>query len=321
MAVSCGGTSACGNPPEEPDTQEHADDEALRARRIEEFAFPDGIVAIVNGRTISEDDLALRLRELSRTDNQATRDALRSEALEGLIEDVLIEQFARQEQIEVSEAELQQRIQDVQQEYQGQDIRRILSDQDESYDVWIQAQRRALLLEKVVQAQLGDFLSVTEQDARLYYEEHQELYDHPAQIRASQILTYDKATARQALQALKEGMDFAEAARRFSESPDADQGGDLGFFEPGLMPPEFDEALLGLDIGQISEIVKTPYGYHLFKLTGGRAAQRFEFEEVKDRILSMMRRQKRIAAIDLWLSELQKNASILVNHERLQHIH
>lgn len=331
--VGCWLVIACGTPQddlENPTPAPPPETGETSASAGTDFPFPEGVVAIVNGVTISEEDLARRLnapswRQVSLHNYASVNDAaalttLRKDALEELVEEALLEQFARQERIEVSEAELQQRIAEIQAEYQGQEIRVILENLGESYEAWLQAQRQALLLDKVVQIHLGSFLTITDEDARLYYEEHQGLYDHPAQVRASQILTYDKTVARQALLALQDGVDFAEVARLYSESSDAERGGDLGFFEPGRMPPEFEAAIFALRMGEISEIVKTPYGYQIFMLTGQRAAERFSFDEVKDRILTMLRRQKRIAAVDLWLSELQKNAQILVNHEGLQSV-
>jgi parvulin-like peptidyl-prolyl isomerase len=317
---------ACGTPQENPEKTTQPNHADSSGNAIETFPFPEGAVAIVNGQIISEEELAQRLHklleqaELSDKVDEATLAALRKDALEVLIENILIDQLAHQQNIEVTEGELQQRILQVQEEYNGQDIQAIVEEQGELYDDWILAQQEALLLEKVIQIYLGSFLTVTEKDARAHYEEHHELYEHPAQIRASQILTYDKATAREALQALREGIDFAEVAGIYSESADAEQGGDLGFFAPGVMPPEFDKAILSLQIGEISDIIKTPYGYQIFMLTGQRTAQSLDFDEVQSQILTVLRQQKRIAAIDMWIAELQKNAKILLNHERIQQV-
>ena len=329
LLMSCWLVIACGSPQENAErSEESAEQKGIETpdNQFENFPFPEGIVAIVNGHTISDDDLARRLRnswqraELSNSEHEATLDALRKNTLEQLIEQTLIEQLANQENIDVSEEELRQRIAEVRQEYQGQEIRAIVREQGESYDTWIQTQRDALLLDKVVQIYLGNFLTVTDEDARRYYEEHLKLYEHPAQIRASQILTYDTSTARQALHMLNEGGDFADVAKIYSESPDAEQGGDLGFVAAGVLPPELEDAIFSLSMSEVSDIVKTPYGYHIFMLTGQRASQHFRFDEVKAQILTMMRQQKRIASVDLWISELQKNAKILVNYERIQHI-
>ena len=136
---------------------------------------------------------------------------------------------------------------------------------------------------------------------------------NPAQVRASQILTYEKEVAKKALQAIQEGEDFAVVAQTYSESEDAQYGGDLGFFSRGVMPPEFDDVIFSLKMGEVSHIIQTPYGYQIFKLTGQREAQRIAFDEVKDQIASMIKQQKRMMAIDLWMLELQNNAKIVLN--------
>jgi parvulin-like peptidyl-prolyl isomerase len=162
---------------------------------------------------------------------------------------------------------------------------------------------------------------VAPEEVRQYYERNKEKYDHPAQVRASQILTYDEATARKALQEIQAGAEFAHVAHKYSESHDAQHGGDLGFFEQGVMPPEFDEVIFSLNMGEVSEVIKTPYGYQIFKLTGQRDAHRTSFEEAKDQIATLLQQQKRMVAADLWLAELRENATILLHQEVIKQVH
>ncbi len=86
------------------------------------------------------------------------------------------------------------------------------------------------------------------------------------------------------------------------------------------MPPEFDEVIFSLKIGEVSDIVQTPYGYQIFKLTGEREAQRIAFNEVKDQIADAIKQQKRMMAIDLWLLDLQNNAKITLNHQVIKEV-
>jgi parvulin-like peptidyl-prolyl isomerase len=238
---------------------------------------------------------------------------LREDALTELVARTLVAQRAREHNVTVSDEDMQQVIQRVQEEYGGTDIQEIVAEQGKSYENWLQSQRETILRENVFDVEMGSVVTVSPEEVQQYYERNKEQYDHPAQVRASQILTYEHSVAEQALQAIRQGEEFATIARNYSESEDAQNGGDLGFFGRGVMPPEFDEVIFSLTMGEVSDIVQTPYGYQIFKLTGQREAQRSDFEDVKDQIASMITQQKRMMAIDLWMLELQKNAKIVLN--------
>ncbi|MBN1542132.1 peptidylprolyl isomerase [candidate division KSB1 bacterium] len=83
----------------------------------------------------------------------------------------------------------------------------------------------------------------------------------PANITRTKEEAY--ATAVDLLQQLEEGADFAELATQYSDCPSAQKGGDLGIFGRGQMVPAFEEAAFGLQPGQVSEIIETPFGYHI----------------------------------------------------------
>jgi parvulin-like peptidyl-prolyl isomerase len=288
--------------------------------------LPASAVAVVNDQTISTAELTARLQaaisELNALTppDEYTVNRLREEALTALVKNLLISQQARKQGVVVTAEEFQKRVQEVQAEYNGQDIQTILQEQGKSYDEWEKAQQETLLLEKLVDLNMGSMIVVADEEVRQYYERNQEKYDYPAQVRASQILVYDMAIAEKALQEIQNGGDFADIARQYSESPDASNGGDLGFFAPDTMPPEFDQAIFSLKMGEISDIVKTPYGYQIFKLTGHREARRVSFEEAKEQITSMLKKQKRMFAYDLWIADLQKNSKIVLNQSVIQQV-
>ncbi len=86
--------------------------------------------------------------------------------------------------------------------------------------------------------------------------------------RASHILVKDRALAEQIYQKAKGGANFASLARQYSTCPSKNQGGDLGWFGPGKMVPEFERATQKLSHGAISAPVRTQFGYHIIKKTG-----------------------------------------------------
>jgi len=88
-----------------------------------------------------------------------------------------------------------------------------------------------------------------------------------SKIRCSHILVEKHPKAQEILSELNSGVDFSELARRYSVCPSKKKGGDLGFFAKGQMVKEFERAAFKLKNGEISDIVKTQFGYHIIKRT------------------------------------------------------
>lgn len=166
--------------------------------------------------------------------------------------------------------------------------------------------------------------AVPDDRLRDYYDKNKaSLYTHNEQRRASHILvkaapgaTPDQdAAARdkaaQTLKMLQAGEDFATVARQSSDdAASAASGGDLGFFERGRMVKEFDDAAFSLQVGALSDVVKSPFGYHIIKVIDSRPAGVQPFEEVKDdirRTLSVQTAQEEIRkAADDFAAKLGK---------------
>jgi len=141
--------------------------------------------------------------------------------------------------------------------------------------------------------------AVTEDEISYYYETHMDEYEHPESIKARHILLEDEETANEILEKLKGGADFAEMARQHSTGPTKDKGGDLGYFERGKMVPEFEEAAFALESGEISEIVKTQFGYHIIKVEDKKEGHTDKLEDVRiDIIKSIAEENARIEAYE-----------------------
>ncbi|MCW8869666.1 MAG: SurA N-terminal domain-containing protein [Proteobacteria bacterium] len=138
--------------------------------------------------------------------------------------------------------------------------------------------------------QVANQIEVTEQDALSYYEENKQRFEKSAQRKASHILINDDNQAQETLNTIQtqldQGTSFADLAKEYSQDPgSAEQGGDLGLVNPGDMVEEFDEALFSMEEGQISEPVKTQFGFHIIKLEEIKAARVPSFEEVRTDIV------------------------------------
>lgn len=138
--------------------------------------------------------------------------------------------------------------------------------------------------------QVADQINVSDQDALTSYEDNKKRFEKPPQRKAAHILVNDDADAQDKLSAIQErlanGESFAELAKEYSQDPgSAEQGGDLGLVNSGDMVEEFDEALFSMEEGEISEPVKSEFGYHIIKLEEIKESRIPEFEEVKSEIV------------------------------------
>lgn len=88
--------------------------------------------------------------------------------------------------------------------------------------------------------------------------------------RASHILVKDRSLAQELMRKAKQGADFASLAREFSTCPSKSSGGDLGWFGPGKMVAQFENACKSLGVGSVSDVVQTQFGYHIIKVSGKR---------------------------------------------------
>jgi peptidyl-prolyl cis-trans isomerase C len=163
---------------------------------------------------------------------------------------------------------------------------------------------------------------VSNEEAMEFYNTNSENFQLPERIKASHILiaissedSLDKREEkRNRLSRLKKeienGADFSELAHKHSDCKSKSRRGDLGFFKRGKMVKPFEDAAFNLKVGEVSEIVETIYGYHLIKLTDYKPAQIVPFEQVQDKIVSFLKRQRRDLRIRDYLLKLRDNANI-----------
>ena len=150
--------------------------------------------------------------------------------------------------------------------------------------------------------QLAKDIEVTEDELREYYEEQKDRFVTPEERRARHILIQidddtDADAARQRIEELRQridqGEDFAALAKQYSEDPgSAPEGGDLGFFARGIMDPEFEDMAFALEVGEVSQPVRTQFGYHLIKLEAVRGGEGKSFAEVREQLASELKRKK-----------------------------
>lgn len=182
----------------------------------------------------------------------------------------------------------------------------------------VEALKKRLVIQEVMK-EIQEAPTVSEEEVRAHYEQNKNLYS-TTQVRASHILVSTEAKAREILEEAKKDPErFAELAKQYSADPGTkERGGDLGFFGQGRMVPAFESAAFALEhVGDISDVVQTPFGYHIIKLTGRKEGEIKPFEEVKGRIRVQLLSQRRRSHMDEELEKLKREANLKIDEEAL----
>ncbi|HXN56160.1 MAG TPA: peptidyl-prolyl cis-trans isomerase [Myxococcales bacterium] len=238
--------------------------------------------------------------------------------LEPLIDRQILASHARAARIVVSEAEVQRATESLAEDARaaGQKFNDQLAQDGQTLDSLSDETRERLLAEKFVTSELKvEKPSPTE--VRLYFEAHRSDFERPEEVRALQIVVATAEEAKNLLEQVRRGTSFEDLARAHSLSPDGKRGGDLGFFAKGTMPAVFDETCFALRPGQVSGVVPSRYGYHLFKLLEKRSARKRSFEESRPVVERRLLAERRVAAERALLSSLRGKAAVQIDDAAL----
>ncbi len=234
------------------------------------------VLAKVNGTEITDEDVKLAAEELAgNLPPQLEGKARESYVLDFLIDGQLVAQKAKADKLD-----------------QGPDFAKKLA-----------FQRDKLLME-ILLGQIAK-TAVTDAALKATYEEAKKAQKPETEVHARHILVPEEADAKAALKRVKGGEDFAKVAKEVSKDPGS-EGGDLGWFTKGRMVPEFADAAFKLEPGQISEPVKSPFGWHVIKLEGKRQTTFPPFDEVKDQVTRYVVQKAQGELV----ASLRKNAKI-----------
>jgi foldase protein PrsA len=212
------------------------------------------------------------------------------------------------EKYEVSDEEIDKRVEELKTQL-GDNFEMVLQqNQLEDEDALREFLREQMLVEK---AALKD-VEVTEEELQQRYDEYQ------PEIRASHILVEDEAKAKEMKKEIDGGADFAELAKEHSTDPGSgENGGDLGFFGPGAMVPEFEEAAYALDVNEVSEPVQTQHGWHIIKVTEKKEKE--SYDEMKEELEYELKLTKVDATqLQATLQEELKDANVKIKDKDLQ---
>jgi peptidyl-prolyl cis-trans isomerase C len=170
------------------------------------------------------------------------------------------------------------------QELLAQEGKRLHIDQDPEVQSRLRTQMNNTLARAVVKKSVEEKSDITDATLKAHYDAHKSDYKEGETITASHILVKTESEAKALLEALKSGKDFAELAKEKSTGPSASQGGSLGSFGRGRMVPDFEKAAFALKAGEVSQPVKTRFGWHVIKVTEHTKGKQQDFEQAKEAI-------------------------------------
>lgn len=185
---------------------------------------------------------------------------------------------------------------------------------------WQAAQKRRALIRSLIVRQVIDTIPIPEEAISEYYRKHITDYRENARFHARQILVDKKETADRIRAELMKGANFGDLARKYSVSPDAERGGDLGFFDAESYPETFAEICTKLKPGEISSVTATPYGYQIFQLIATRPARQRPLSEVQASITRTLQEEKLEERFKPWIEDLLKKADVSVHEEELKEV-
>ncbi|MEC4675583.1 MAG: peptidylprolyl isomerase [Nitrospirota bacterium] len=180
----------------------------------------------------------------------------------------------------------------------------------------IEDYRKISLISDLFEKEVTSKAMVSDQEVRDFYEKNKGEFTTISQIRARHILVKTIDEAEKVLARLKKGEKFEDLAKAVSiDKASAAKGGDLGYFSKGEMVPEFENAAMGLEIGEISRPVKTPFGYHIIKAIDKKAGPAVEFESVKAMIMQKLLGDKQKEIFDKYIAGLKKSYRIEIRND------
>lgn len=262
-----------------------------------------GDVAAVNGQKISHADFDHKLES-----SPAARQTLTQ-----MVQQSLIDQYARDKKVDVTQAEIDKKEADIKAKYPAGQFEQILKQQGLTEADVQQILKQQIILEKAV----APNVKVSDADVKAYFDKNHAVFDKPEQVRARHILVADPKTAATVLAKLKSGGAWDALAKQYSTDPSSkDKGGELGFFSRGQMVPQFQDAAFGAKVGQIVGPVKSPFGYHIIQVEEKKPATKATFASTKDQIRTQLTQQQEQQQVPVFLQGLRSTAKIDVYDDR-----
>jgi peptidyl-prolyl cis-trans isomerase C len=312
---------------EAPETQTEA---PARERTPIEVAKPGENAAVVNGSPIGlkrfEQLIEAEQQRAMMQGMQISQDQLaelKKQALDYLINMELLSQEAKKAGYQAEPEQVQQQINQIKGQFEGEEeFKQALASEGTDEATIREDIKKSIMVQKFVMERFASEVTVEESETRDYYDRNPQVFMQPEQVRASHILfTVDqnataeevaaaKEKAENALKRYRDGEEFSSLAQELSQCPSSAQGGDLGLFGRNQMVPEFEQKAFSLKVGEVSEPLRTQYGFHLIRLTAKNDESRLAYDEIKDQITEHLREVRFNELLESFLEERKEESEI-----------
>jgi peptidyl-prolyl cis-trans isomerase C len=322
--------NSSSKPSASPDIQKMISDAVAKGGASSSTVALKDPVAVVNGDKISRTDLEKAFNEALGASGQANAPLTADQKMQGyrqILDGMIMEKLVDKQSaaIKVDQADIDAQLAKIKSQFPSEEVFQAeMKKSGLTMDQFVANLSKSIRQSKWMQTQVVGKDTVTEADAKKFYDANTKEFTNPDLVKASHILfrTAPDATAAQqkaaenkakaAIVRVNKGEPFDKLASELSEEPGAAQrGGDLGYFPKDKMVPEFADAAFAQKVGTVSVTpVKTKFGYHVIKVTDKKPAGTATFDEAKAQIIQFLQAQKRREIFKGVMQELRQAAKI-----------
>ena len=282
----------------------------------------------VNGTELTDTDLnvarqlvALQLRRQNPTVQPSPQDATRG-AVEQLISQTLLLQAAKEAKVAADPVAVKAEIDQQYAQRGGAAFDQFLAGYGLTPQDYAKKVENQMVVKKFVDTVVASRVTVTETDARAFYDANPAKFEHPEEVRLRTILikldpkadekqaTAVQERAASARKRIAQGEDMAVVATSVSDDPSSARGGDIGWIAKGMLLPELEAAVWALKPGEVSEVLKSSLGYHIFKVEDRRPPGTIAFAEIKTKLTGILTNERLVAAVEALVKERRATAKI-----------
>lgn len=289
--------------------------------------LPD-VIARVNGESINKAEFEKAIKNVEGRAGQPVPAEQRDQVYRGVLDQLIAYRLLMQEtkarKIDVAETEVEARLASIKQQFPSEDaFKQTLTQQNLTVEQLREDAKSDMRVTKMLESEVNTKVAVQAQEVNTFYEQNPDKFKQGERVRASHILIRAaenadvktrqdaKTKATDVLKEVKGGKDFSELAKHYSQDPgSAANGGDLGFFQQGQMVPAFEKAAFTLKPGEVSDVVETPFGYHIIKVAEKQGARTVPLDEVKPQIEQFLQNQQRQQKTDAFINSLKAKGKV-----------
>ncbi|MEA2036626.1 MAG: peptidylprolyl isomerase [Nanoarchaeota archaeon] len=275
------------------------------------FAFktltPQKAIATVNGEAITSEELNIKYDQLP---DQYKLFVTKEDFLEQMINVKLLLQEAKEQEVVVNEDQIEEELDNLRKQVAtDEEFEQLLAEGGTTLDELKQQIKEQLTINKLLDDVVLSNIDISESRIESYYEENKAEFEAKAgEIRLRHILVGTEEEAKELLDDLKKGADFADiAALNSIDTASAANGGDLGFAGKGKLVKEFEDAAFMLKVGEMSGLVETQFGFHIIK----REVDMISYDDAKEGIRQVLAKDISNNAIEIYINQLKVDSTII----------